>query len=499
MLMIQRLTRLATALALLLMVCTRPALSQTLDTETVNGYAEWSRGDIIIVEGQRVRVHATTRFDGDGVLDPLRIPLGYEVEATGIRLSDGSLLAEEMTAKPNGSALFEAELRRAAENREAAWRNAGRMNLAASDGLSLGGPIITSGPQVERVRRVMSRLMPSYLSASAARVYVVQSHVWNAFMSPNGAAWVFTGLLYDVKNDDELAVVLGHELAHFTHEHSRRKFRQLLFRQLVAAGTQAAVNAIDNDAGSVWASYGAKLALTAWRNGYGRDLEDQADKVGLRYAFEAGYDVARGPLVWQRVRDRQGERNRVDNFFFGSHSRPTDRIRNLNAELTLNYGVGAPPPRQNTAVRAAASSTPIRQEPTPEGAVLVTVEKGTGVEVLNREGDWYQVTVRDDDDLIVGYARMQLLDGAPRSVSERAPRRVDQGRVPDREIAQVLARRPIAGRARIPGIETSLDVVFTDQFGIRFGVDFPTLFKDGQSASTFRFTIGVTFRSAFRS
>lgn len=152
----------------------------------------------------------------------------------------------------------------------------------------------------------------------------------------NGAIWVYTGLM-DAMNDDELSIVLGHELAHFTHEHSRRNARKAMIAQLIGAGAMIGASSVDNDTGRTAAMLGAALGLSAFRSGYSRDLEDQADRVGLRYVHEAGYDVRQGPGLWGKFRDKYGESDRVQNYFFGSHSRPSDRIRNIERELALNY------------------------------------------------------------------------------------------------------------------------------------------------------------------
>jgi predicted Zn-dependent protease len=137
-------------------------------------------------------------------------------------------------------------------------------------------------------------------------VHVVDSDEWNARAMGNGAIWVNTGLLNDT-SDDELAVILGHELAHYTHRHTGQNVRN------------------------------AKLSLLTWGTGYSRNLEDQADRVGLRYAYEGGFDVERVIDMWSRVRSRFGEKDAVTNWFAGDHSRATDRIRNIRRELQLNY------------------------------------------------------------------------------------------------------------------------------------------------------------------
>ena len=72
-------------------------------------------------------------------------------------------------------------------------------------------------------------------------------------------------------------------------------------------------------------------------DGYSRDQEDQADRVGLRYAYEAGFDVSKGPGLWARFAEKYGDKDKVTNFFFGSHSLSSERARNLQKELRFNY------------------------------------------------------------------------------------------------------------------------------------------------------------------
>jgi hypothetical protein len=305
--------------------------------ETVQGYAEWIRNGHLIAGGQRVVWDSNTRLNAGRMQSPRDIPLGSEVVARGVRTDDGSLLAREIEAKPNGIALYENEALRMTGALEETWLSDGAMSLAEGRrSWKQVGRIVESGPDVDRVRRVMYKLLPPYVSSNRIRLRVVDSGIWNAAAMANGAIWVHRGLLEDV-SDDELAVVLGHELAHFTHEHTRRNFRNEMWRQLAAAGASAALNQMNNGAAREALFIAAELSLSAWGNGYNRNLEDQADRVGLRYAYEGGFDVSRGPGMWARVRQRFGEEDSVTNFFLGGHSRPSDRIRNLERELALNY------------------------------------------------------------------------------------------------------------------------------------------------------------------
>lgn len=310
-----------------------PAAGQQ-KSEKLEGYAEWRRGDTIIVDGQRVRADNNTKFKGKNIRGLDSIPLGYEVKVKGRRQADGSVLAESIEAKPNGMALFEREILQASDQIEQIWLKEGRMFEPGQGGKRHDiGRIVTSGPEVARVRRIMNRLLPPYIKPNSIRVRVVETKEWNASAMGNGAIWVYSGLLRDM-SDDELAIILGHELAHYTHEHTRRNAKKALIAQLLLG---AAASAKSSGAKGTLLLLGAALGTTAWINGYSRDLEDQADRVGLRYAHEGGFDVSKAPKMWARFREKYGERDKVTNFFFGSHSRPSDRIKNIRRELALNY------------------------------------------------------------------------------------------------------------------------------------------------------------------
>lgn len=306
--------------------------------EKVKGFAEWRRGDVIIVEGQRVRAHAGTRFKGSGITDLGSIPLGYEVEAEGDLQADGAILAREIEAKPNGDAMFEGDVLQATNEIEGVWVSQGRMFEPGAEGEEITiGKLVNSGQRADRVRSIMRRLTPPYVDYDRdLRVHVVDTEEWNAAAMGNGAIWVYTGLI-DSMSDDELAVVLGHELAHYTHEHSRRQAKTSMWQGLVGLAAVLATEAIDSDVGSGIATVAAGLGLTVWGSGYSRGLEDQADRVGLRYANEAGYNVGAGVPLWGKFRNRYGESDKVTNFFLGSHSRPSDRIKNIEDEIARNY------------------------------------------------------------------------------------------------------------------------------------------------------------------
>lgn len=325
------------ALALLLPL---PAAAQKEPArESLDGYAEWRRGDLLIVDGQRVRLSAAGKFKGhDDVKAFAQVRLGDEVRVRGRRAADGVLIADEVEAKPNGNALFESDLKSAFDGMEQKYLAERRMYEDGENGKKVDmGRLYTSGPEVDRVRRIFERLRPAYLQGRDFRVYVVDNKEWNAMAAPNDSIYVFTGLLRDM-DDDEVAIVLGHELAHATHEHSRKSFKKAMLIQLAALGVAAITEeTVDDKNKRAVLQVATMLGATAWTNGYGRSHEDQADRVGLRYAAEGGYDVRKGPALWNRFAAKYGDSSKVANFFFGDHSVAQDRARNLTREIRLNY------------------------------------------------------------------------------------------------------------------------------------------------------------------
>jgi len=308
----------------------------------LNGYAEWRHDDVLIVEGQRVRASDRTRYVGGTAHDLRSIPLGYEVKIEGQRNADGSVLARKVEAKRNGWAMFEGELASSFEATEKQWRRRGY--VFEENGQRLG-ELIEAGPEVERVRRIMGRLVPPSRQTGEFRAYVIDNRAWNAMAAPNGSVFVFSGLLREM-DDDEVAIVVGHELVHATHEHSRRQYKRSMWTQIGLAGILAASegggarcdnNGNRSDLRATLIQTGAVLGALAFQNRYSRQHEDQADRVGLRYAYEAGYQVSKAPDLWRRFARKYGGEPEALNYFFGSHSTPSARSRNLEREIRRNY------------------------------------------------------------------------------------------------------------------------------------------------------------------
>ncbi len=343
-------------LALLLCASLAPQADQT---EELKGYAEWRKGAALIVDGQRVVTSAATKVTGTAKT-PAEIAIGFEVKAKGARRADGALVAASLEAKPNGSALFESEILSTSNDIERQWVTAGAVTEEEEvDGKTVTkvvGKLVRTGPEIDRVRRLVDRLAPPGRSGSDYRLYVVLNDDWNAMAMANGAIWVFKGLL-DGLNDNDVAIVLGHEIAHVTHEHLRRAYRRAIWTMLLTFGGIYAAESIDNDAARVAVQIAAVVGPMLLVNKYDRTQEDQADRVGLRYAYEAGFDPSAGPRLWERFRQKYGDTPRIVNFIVGSHSTMTARMNNLKKQLALNYANAVDSPASGSG-NASASSMP---------------------------------------------------------------------------------------------------------------------------------------------
>jgi predicted Zn-dependent protease len=185
----------------------------------------------------------------------------------------------------------------------------------------------------ERVRDIAFRIIPH---AAAYRpgladwrweANVFRSDVANAFCMPGGKIGLNSGLLARLQpTDDELAQVLGHEIAHALSDHSREKIS-------TATTSTYVVNAIGltrymNTVSTTLLKNVADVAVNLPNS---RVAESEADQVGVLIAAKAGYDPKAAVSLWEKVRALQGEQT---SSFLSTHPLPAERIAFLQSEAT---------------------------------------------------------------------------------------------------------------------------------------------------------------------
>lgn len=186
---------------------------------------------------------------------------------------------------------------------------------------------------LQRVRTIASRIEPQtrVFRADAPgwkwEVNVISSNELNAFCMPGGKIMVYSGLINQLRlTDSEIAVVLGHEIAHALREHSREQVSQAMAAQ-TAIGLGAALLGLgEGSAGLANAGYEALIASR-----FSRNDETEADRIGLELTARAGYDPRAGVTLWQKmINASQGGRPPE---FLSSHPAESSRVQQIQSLL----------------------------------------------------------------------------------------------------------------------------------------------------------------------
>lgn len=197
-------------------------------------------------------------------------------------------------------------------------------------------PMLVRDPTLNAyVRGVACRVAGDY--CPDMRVYVVEQPWFNASMAPNGMMVVWTGALLRFQDEAELALVLGHEFAHFRQRHSLRQWRK-------AKNTSAVVGSISLLAfggGAGAAGYLANFLGVAGLSQFSRDAERESDRLGFAVATGQGYDPAAGVRLWQRMKDEEDARRYGKPIpVFASHPRTAERLADVQAAAQDHGGGG---------------------------------------------------------------------------------------------------------------------------------------------------------------
>jgi predicted Zn-dependent protease len=158
---------------------------------------------------------------------------------------------------------------------------------------------------------------------------VIQSDDANAFVLPGGKMVVYTGLLPIAENQDAMAVILGHEIAHALLRHGSQRMAQQKLVQMGQVAAGVALGGMDpGQQQAVMAALGAG-AQYGFILPYGRNHETQADRVGLMLAAAACFDPHEAVPLWGRM-SRIGSGERPPEFA-STHPDPANRQQTLQA------------------------------------------------------------------------------------------------------------------------------------------------------------------------
>lgn len=257
----------------------------------------------------------------------LRNTLGAVALATSMLFASSQVLAQEgVNVRPGGSAVSRLIPADALE-KQAVQEYAQLKQEAAAKGVLAG----TNDSQLVRLRRIANRILPHTAKWNARasewpwEVNLIKSDEINAFCMPGGKIAFFTGIINKLKlTDDEIAMVMGHEIAHALQEHARERAAK---SELTNAGAGLISQFFGlGDLGNMALGVGAQLMSLK----FSRGDESEADLVGLDIAARAGYDPRASITLWQKM-GSVGGNGPIE--FLSTHPSGTSRIAELEKQI----------------------------------------------------------------------------------------------------------------------------------------------------------------------
>jgi predicted Zn-dependent protease len=257
-----------------------------------------------------------------------------QVKYSGVRRQDGRIDAEEIELGPPAP--------------PAAYKLPHNLEVVRAKDAQTGIDILEfrQGKKVvgrmkllaeKSVQEYVSHLGDSLLPAGAIsrpiefRFFVIEDPTINAASLPDGTLLVNTALLGAIENEAQLAFVLSHEMAHVLQTHSKREVDETRGARIGLIIAGVAAGAFIGDAGV----FMAQIGIAAVVNGHERELENQADRLGLQNVIEHGYDPREAPNFSRLIINRYG--NRQTSKLWSNHDDSLIRGSFLTIQLARTY------------------------------------------------------------------------------------------------------------------------------------------------------------------
>ncbi len=166
-------------------------------------------------------------------------------------------------------------------------------------------------------------------------IHLADIDVVNAWCAPGGKVMVYTGLwdpkkgLVEKGNDDQLAAVLSHEIAHATARHVTESISRNMTIAVAGAAVQTAIAAGGSSVGADLFGEVFSDGLNLYIPSYSRKNEKEADRIGLMYMAKAGYDPRAAVELWKKASLKKKDRTSI----YASHPASGERARELEKYL----------------------------------------------------------------------------------------------------------------------------------------------------------------------
>ncbi len=204
----------------------------------------------------------------------------------------------------------------------------------ASTVLRRRGLLFNQEAYTARLNAIMRALYPEF--GDSITVRVLREIAPNAMAFPNGDVYFSLGLLGRLENEAQIAMVLAHEGAHFVYRHGFQGRNTRL-----ATGTLVQIVGFAGGAvgtlGALGGALGGQIALIGGVAGHSRDMEREADRVGLERILKLGYGKVDAQRAFEVLRDyAKTDENANGGYFFASHPRLEERIESISALTGVN-------------------------------------------------------------------------------------------------------------------------------------------------------------------
>ena len=191
-------------------------------------------------------------------------------------------------------------------------------------------------PQVQRLRRISKELIPYALQWNPRakdwvwEVNLIGSNQINAFCMPGGKIVFYTGIIEQLKlTDDEVAQIMGHEIAHALREHARERMGKSTATQglsRIGGALVAGIFGIDPRITDMVAQQGANLLTLK----FGREDESEADLIGMELGARAGFDPRSGVTLWEKM---SANNQNAPPEWMSTHPSGSSRIQEMQANM----------------------------------------------------------------------------------------------------------------------------------------------------------------------
>ena len=261
---------------------------------------------------------------------------GYHVRYSGTRRKDGRIEAEELELGPPAPP----DDYKMPHNLEVVRANdpqTGIDVLEFRQGNKIHGrmKLLAERSVQEYVSHLGDSLIPEGAKGARQpiefRFFVVEDPEINAASLPDGTLLINTGLLGVLENEAQLAFVLSHEMAHVLQVHYRREIEETRGSRIGLTIAGVAAGAFIGNAGI----FMAQIGIASVVNGHQRDLENQADRLGLQNVIEHGYDPREAPNFSRIIINRYGDRSTSK--LWSNHESSVIRGSFLTVQLMREY------------------------------------------------------------------------------------------------------------------------------------------------------------------